>query len=174
MERKRRHAQLVNIDEVEGRPLAAGTKIGATIKTLGFATGARGTGCTHYEVPPGKAAFPHHFHCLIEESIFILEGEGTLRIAGDTLAVRAGDYVSFPVGPQSAHQLRNSGGGVLRYLCFSSNSSADIVGYPDSKKIGAMAAATAADVVQGSPWVRVLTYEDSKVGYYDGEDLGDH
>jgi uncharacterized cupin superfamily protein len=173
MGEERRHPQVVNIAEVEGRPMEAGSKMGSTVKILGYATGGKGTGCAYYEVQPGKAAFPYHFHCLVEEAIFVLEGEGTLRLGEATVSLHAGDYVTFPVGPQSAHQLRNTSDAILRYLCFSSSNTADIVVYPDSKKVGAMAAGSAAEIMQGRPWVRILTHENSNVSYYEGEDVGD-
>jgi uncharacterized cupin superfamily protein len=175
MAKQRRHANLVNVDELEGHPMEVGSKMGASrMRNLGRATGARTTGCTCYDVAPGRAAFPQHWHCIVEETIFVLEGEGTLRIGGDTLPVRAGDYATFPVGPQAAHQLRNTGSGVLRYLCFSNMSHADIVSYPDSKKIGAMAMGPdAASTANTQPWVRIMIREGSDVGYFEGEDIGE-
>jgi uncharacterized cupin superfamily protein len=170
MAEPRQHPQAANIDELEARSIGAGTKFGAAMKHLGFATGAKGIGCTWYEVAPGKAAFPRHFHCVNEESLFVLEGEGTLRIGNDNLTIRAGHYVTMPVGPEYAHQLRNTGSRVLRYLCFSTLTTADVVGYPDSKKIGAMAAPSMEAALKGQHWVRVLTFEPSQVGYYDGEE----
>jgi uncharacterized cupin superfamily protein len=171
MPKERRHPNVVNVDEVEGRPAEIGSKMGATsMRSLGWATGARTTGCTYYEVGPGKTAFPYHFHCIVEETIFVLEGEGSLRIGSDTVPVRAGDYASFPVGPKAAHQ-RNTGAGVLRYLCFSDLSHADIVAYPDSKKLGAMAVPPGE---RGSaPWVQLMVREGSAVDYFEGEDIGE-
>ena len=167
----RRNPQVANLDELEARTIGAGSKFGATMKHLGFATGSKAIGCTWYEVAPGKAAFPRHFHCANEESLFVLEGEGTFRIGDHTVAVRAGDYVTMPIGPKYAHQLRNTGDAVLRYLCFSTMNTAEVVGYPDSKKVGAMAAPSMEAALKGETWVRVLTFEPSKVGYYDGEEI---
>jgi uncharacterized cupin superfamily protein len=172
MTETRRHSQVVNLSELEGRTIGAGSKFGAMMKHLGFATGSHRIGCTWYEVPPGRAAFPHHFHCSNEESLFVLEGEGTLRIGDDTVAVRSGDYLTFPIGPKFAHQLRNTGNGPLRYLCFSTLSGAEVVGYPDSKKVGALAAPSIEAALKGEHWVRLLAFEPSKVGYYDGEEVG--
>ena len=172
MPETRRHPQVVNVSEREVRTISAGTKFGASMKHLGFASGSRGIGCTWYEVLPGRAAFPYHFHCANEESLFVLEGEGTLRIGDDTVAVRAGDYITFPIGPNFSHQLRNTGSEPLRYLCFSTLNTAEVVGYPDSKKIGAMAAPSMEAALKGEHWVRMLAFEPSKVGYYDGEDAG--
>jgi uncharacterized cupin superfamily protein len=173
MAKERRHPHVVNVDELEGHPAEIGSKMGAiNMRRLGHATGARTTGCTYYEVAPGKAAFPHHFHCIVEETIFVLEGEGTLRIGSESVPVRAGDYASFPVGPQGAHQLRNTGGGVMRYLCFSDRSHADIVSYPDSRKIGAMAVSPDGQGA-AAPWVRLMVREGSDVDYFEGEDIGE-
>src|SRR2546427_13010010 len=78
-----------------------------------------------------------------------LEGEGSARIGDATVRLRAGDYVTFPTGPESAHILTNTGAGPLRYLCFSTLPTTEVVGYPDSKKIGAMAAASSEAAVSG-------------------------
>jgi uncharacterized cupin superfamily protein len=171
MAEARRNPQVANLDELESRTIGAGSKFGATMKHLGFATGSKAIGCTWYQVAPGKAAFPRHFHCANEESLFVLEGEGTFRIGDHIVAVRAGDYVTMPIGPRYAHQLRNTGNAVLRYLCFSTMNTAEVVGYPDSKKVGAMAAPSMEAALKGETWVRVLTFEPSKVGYYDGEEI---
>ena len=171
MAKERRNPKVVNVDEIEARKIGAGTKFGATMKHFGFATGAKAIGCTWYEVDPGKAAFPRHFHCVNEESLFVLDGEATLRIGDENVSVRAGDYVTMPIGPEYSHQLRNTGSGVLRYLCFSTLSTGDVIGYPDSKKVGAMAAPSMDAALKGQHWVRVLTFEPSQVGYYDGEQV---
>lgn len=149
-----------------------GSKFGASMKQLAAPTGARGIGRSWYEVPPGKAAFPHHFHCANEEAIFVLDGEGAMRIGDETVVVRSGDYITFPVGPQSAHQLRNTCRNALRYLCFSTLSTAEVVGYRDSKKVGALAAASLSAALKGEHWVRFLAAEGTSLNYYDGEDVG--
>jgi uncharacterized cupin superfamily protein len=172
MAEPRRHPNVVNLDELDARSISAGTKFGATMRHLGAATGGRGIGCTCYEVLPGRAAFPRHFHCANEETLFVLEGEGTVRIGDESVAVRAGDYVTFPVGPAHAHQLRNTGTGVLRYLCFSTLHTAEVVGYPDSKKVGAIAGPSLEAALRGEHWVRMFAFEGAGVGYYEGEDVG--
>lgn len=170
MSDKRRHAQVVHVDEAPARSVEHGSKFAARMRHLGVATGAKQLGCTMYEVPAGKTAFPRHFHCQNEESLFVLEGEGTLRLGEDTVALRSGDYVTFAVGPEHAHQLVNTGSGILRYLCFSTLSSAEVVGYPDSKKIGAMATPSLDAARRGEFWVRHVSFESSAAGYYDGEE----
>ena len=168
---ERRHPHVIHLNEVEPRTMTKGTKFGATMKRLGPLVGSKNLGCTHYSIEPGRTGFPLHFHCVTEEAIFILSGEGTLRIGDQKLSVGAGDFISMPVGPENAHQLINTGKANLEYLCMSTNMQvADIVGYPDSKKVAAMAAPSVEAVMQGKPWIRFITREDASVDYYDGEE----
>jgi uncharacterized cupin superfamily protein len=164
-----RHPRIVNVADVEPRKIVKGSRFGANARGLGRATSATRIGCTHYEVEPGRTAFPHHFHCLNDEAMYILEGIGTLRIGKDEVAVRAGDWINVPAGPEHAHQLLNTGSTTLRYLCMSTLGSADIVGYPDSKKIAARAGQSYEAVVKGDAWVGFLQHEAPPVDYYDGE-----
>jgi uncharacterized cupin superfamily protein len=160
----RRHPNVVNIAELQPQGFSRGGRFALQNRPLGRATGARGIGCSLYEVPPGRTAFPHHFHCANEESLYILAGTGTLRIGPEQVPVRAGDYATFPVGPAQAHQLINTGTDTLRYLCFSTLLSTEVVGYPDSGKTAAMAYGAG-----DQPWVRAIFRNDSAVDYYDGE-----
>jgi uncharacterized cupin superfamily protein len=160
----RRHANVANVTEVEPRVFTKGERFALTNRALGQATGARAIGCSLYEVPPGKTAFPNHYHGANEESIYILDGTGSLRIGPDTVAVGPGDYATFPTGPAHSHQLLNTGSTNLRYLCFSTRALTEVVGYPDSKKIGAFSYDDA-----GQPRVRIMVRESSGVDYYDGE-----
>lgn len=167
---ERRHPNVVNVSEVEPFETSKGSKFALKVKRLGSNTGATGVGCNWFEVPPGKTAFPFHFHCGIEEALFVLEGTGTLRVGDARVKVEAGDWVSLPPGPEHAHQLLNSGTGPLRYLCLSDKTRADVVGYPDSKKIGALAGPGGFDP-STPPWVRAIVKEDAQVDYYDGESV---
>jgi uncharacterized cupin superfamily protein len=160
----RRHPNVVNLTELEAGGFGKGERFALANRALGRATGARGIGCSWYEVPPGKTAFPNDYHCANEESLYVLEGSGTLRIGQDEVPVGPGDYATFPVGPACTHQLLNTGTGPLRYLCFSTLLPTEVVGYPDSKKISAMGYTAA-----GEPMVRIMVRQESGVDYYDGE-----
>lgn len=160
----RRHPNVVNVTEIESRGFVRAERFALQTRALGSATGARGIGCSHYEIPPGRTAFPNHYHCANEESVYVLEGRGTLRIGTDEVAVGPGDYATFPVGPAASHQLLNTGDAPLRYLCFSTMIPTEVVGYPDSHKIGAMSFA------DGKPVVRIMVRDSSGVGYYEGEE----
>lgn len=175
MSASRRHPNVVNVAEVEGQDRSAGTRFGATRKNLGAASGGRALGCTWHEVAPGRAAYPRHFHTANEEAVYVLEGTGSLRIGEDTVAIGPGDFIGLPVGPEHAHQITNTGATPLRYLAFSTMHDVEIVGYPDSKKIGAMAAADlrAAFLGQSKLWVAHIGREADTVGYFEGEDIGE-
>lgn len=160
----RRHPNVVNTSELEAGGFSRGTRFAMSNYVLGQATGARSIGCSLYEVPPGKTAFPTHYHCANEEAIYVLEGTGKLRIGADEVTVGSGDYATFPTGPAHAHLLLNTGSTPLRYLCFSTLISTEVVGYPDSGKIGAMSFSAT-----GQPHVRRMFRESSHVDYYDGE-----
>ena len=90
-------------------------------------------------VAPGKRACPYHFHYAQEEAFVILEGEGTLRVAGQMLPVAAGDVLFIPPGPQYPHQIINTSAAPLKYLSISTRDSPEVVEYPDSGKYLAMA-----------------------------------
>lgn len=166
----RRHPHIINVDEAEGDERLTGTRFGWKYRALADLAGARALGASWYEIPPGRAPYPYHYHCVNEEAMYVLEGEGQVRIGGDTVAIRPGDWVSFPVGPATAHQVINSGTTPLRFLALSTKLNADVVGYPDSKKIGAMAAAPGAKY--GDPrWVRIIVREGTGVDYFDGEKI---
>ena len=166
-----RHPHVVNIADVAARDTSHG-KFASQARRLGAAAGSKKLGCSYFEVPPGKAAFPAHFHAANEEAIFVIDGEGTMRLGDARVPVKAGDYIAMPVGPSTAHQLVNTGAGTLKYLCFSTMSTVEVVGYPDSKKHAATAHASVEGALKGDPpWVRhIWTAEQKSAGYYDGED----
>ena len=91
-----------------------GKKFGFRRKSLSSVTGGTKLGCSLYEVPPGKRAWPYHYHAANEEAIYILEGEGTLRMDEKEIKISKGDYITFPVG-SIAHQIINSSDITLRY-----------------------------------------------------------
>lgn len=158
---ERRHPNVLHLDEVTATPMEKGTRFGATMKLLGRAAGGRGVGASWYEIPAGKTAFPMHWHSANEEAIFVLEGRGKLRMGSDTVAVRAGDWVTFPPGPEHAHQLINDGDTPLRYLCMSTLLPTEICGYPDSGKIAAMSFGP-----DRKPWLRALYKTSSEITDY--------
>jgi uncharacterized cupin superfamily protein len=129
-------------------------------KRLGAAAGGKAIGTSWFELPPGKRAFPFHFHLANEEAIYILEGEGTLRLGEETHPLRAGDYVTFNPGPPG-HQVINTGSALLRYLSFSTMLEPEVAVYPDSKKTGVLARRMGFASVHK---------DGNEVDYYEGEE----
>jgi uncharacterized cupin superfamily protein len=170
----KRHAQVINKDEVEASTMGQGG-FGHAMRRLGAQAGGRALGCSYIEVEPGKTGFPHHFHSAVEEALYILEGTGTLRIGDATVALRAGDYIGLPPGPDFTHQLTNDGAVPLRYLAMSGptgQTTMDVVGYPDSKKVAFYAGVTPGKSWRDGAWVFKLIKEDQpKIEYYEDEPL---
>ena len=89
------------------------------------------------EIPPGKSAYPYHYHHKNEEVFYILSGEGLLRTPAGERRVAAGELLFFPTGPEGAHKLTNTSETEnLVYLDFAAVQDIDIAEYPDSGKIG--------------------------------------
>ena len=90
---------------------------------------------TYYELPPGKSAYPYHFHTAEEEVFYILSGQGLLRFPEGETKVGAGDMIHFPTGEKGAHRLINNHHEPLRYLDFDTVSPCDVSVMPDSRKV---------------------------------------
>jgi uncharacterized cupin superfamily protein len=133
--------------------------------SVGQRLGAEQIGAGLYELAPGQKTFPYHLHYNREEWLIVLAGEPTLRSPDGERRLAEGDCVAFARGPSGAHLVRNDSDAPARFLILSSQPQADVVAYPDSGKIGAMA------VVSGEedPF-RLIVREDSAVDYFEGED----
>ncbi len=66
------------------------------------------------ELLPGRST-QAHFHPNTEEIYYILQGVGEIAIEGEVRSVVPCDAVAIP--PGSRHQIRNSGNGILVFLC---------------------------------------------------------
>ncbi len=130
---------------------------------LSAGTAARKMGCSVDTVPPGKQSCPYHFHHAQEEMFIVLEGSGTLRVAGERLPLKAGDVVFIPAGPEYPHHILNTSDAPLKYLSLSTRESPEICEYPDSGKLLAYGA------VDGRSTVHSMHHKSSGVDYWDGE-----
>jgi uncharacterized cupin superfamily protein len=105
---------------------------------------ARQAGCEHlglslFELEPGSAAFPLHYHFANEEMLIALGGGLTLRTADGERSLAAGEVVTLPVGEAGAHQVINRSDGPARLLMASEMNSPDVVVRLDSHKVSAAA-----------------------------------
>jgi len=113
-------------------------------------------------------AFPYHAHRANEEMFFILDGEGSIRIADTIHKLRKGDFISLPPGPESAHQIVNDSSAPLRYLAVSTMDLPEVVEYPDSGKLGVMAGSQEGPQAS-SDSIRHFTRVKDGVDYWEGE-----
>lgn len=121
--------------------------------------GGHGCKVSVYEVPPGKSAYPYHYHTKNEEVFYILSGTGRLKTPDGEREVFAGEFLFFPATAAGAHKLTNaSETEPLRYIDFDTTYDLDAAVYPDTGKIG----------VWGKGINRVFRLEDA-VSYYEGE-----
>jgi uncharacterized cupin superfamily protein len=94
-------------------------------------------GAAVWEFQPGQSQFVYHFHHASEELLVVLRGAPTVRMHDGDRALREGDVVSFPCGPEGGHQIRNDGDEVARVLIVSTNANPDVAEY-DSGKLAAI------------------------------------
>jgi uncharacterized cupin superfamily protein len=104
---------------------------------LAAGTAARDLGAAIDIVPPGKRSCPYHFHHAQEEMFVVLEGRGTLRVAGELLPIGAGDVIFIPPGPDYPHHILNTSDAPLKYLSISTQQRPEVCEYPDSGKVAA-------------------------------------
>lgn len=167
---------VVNIDEIElkARPAAfaapgdGASRFDARVGQISPRLGALKLGYNITAVPPGMRAFPFHNHRINEEMFFILEGAGEVRIGSERYPIRKGDIIACPPGgPESAHQIINTGSAELKYLAVSTQQMPEICDYPDSGKFLVTEKLRNADgTVAG---FRYIGRPDSAVDYWDGE-----
>jgi len=122
--------------------------------------GAKLTGASVYDIPPGQALCPYHYEYGEEEWLIVLEGTASLRTPAGTEPMGPMELAFFPTGPEGAHLVRNDTDQPLRVLMFSNVQHPNATVYPDSDKVGVWTGIEDED--------RML--ERSKhVGYFHGE-----
>ena len=122
--------------------------------------GARLTGASVYEVPPGQALCPYHYEYGEEEWLLVLEGTATVRTPEGEEQVGPNQLLFFPTGPAGAHLIRNDSGEPLRVLMFSNVVTPTATAYPDSDKVGVWTGVEGEDV---------MVERSSGVDYFHGE-----
>lgn len=114
---------------------------------------------SHYEIPPGKSAYPYHYHASSIEVFVILSGHGTVRTPDGEKTVKAGDILYFPTGERGAHKLTNTGDEPLLYVDISTYHTPEVSHMPDSGKL----------VAYGEN-LRHVFLKGTEANYYDGEE----
>ena len=128
------------------------------VASVSDGTAARKLGCGIDTLAPGMQSCPYHFHHAQEEMFILLEGRGTLRVAGELLAIEAGDVIFIPCGPEYPHHIVNTSDAELIYLSISTQEQPEVCEYPDSGKFGVQGAGAA-----------FMQRRENKLDYWDGE-----
>jgi uncharacterized cupin superfamily protein len=131
---------------------------------IGRQAGAAKLGASLWEIPPGQAAYPYHYHLGEEELLFVLSGTLALRTPTGWSELAEGDVVSFPTGEEGAHQVVNRGSEPVRLLAISTGGAPDLVVYPESGKVGAF------ERLPEGGGMHALFKQESAVDYWEGED----
>ncbi|HEV8120204.1 MAG TPA: cupin domain-containing protein [Candidatus Polarisedimenticolia bacterium] len=161
-------SRILNLENVPLTTRGHGNKFESQFAPVGALLDSQKLGFNVTIVPPGKRAFPYHAHRGNEEMFFILEGEGSVRIDGETYTIRKGDFISLPPGRDSAHQIINDSQAPLRYLAVSTLESPEVVEYPDSGKIGAIDG-KGGGRPQSPDTIRFIARVGDAVDYWEGE-----
>jgi|SRR5215207_3374478 len=122
--------------------------------------GARRTGASVYELPPGEAVCPYHYEHGEEEWLLVLEGRASVRTPAGTEQLEPMELAFFPAGREGAHQIRNESATPVRVLMWSEVVTPTVTVYPDSDKVGVWTGDKADDM---------LVERSSKVDYFHGE-----
>jgi uncharacterized cupin superfamily protein len=136
---------------------------GARRARLGYQAGSERLGLSLWEVAPGQASYPYHYHLSEEEMLVVLSGRPSLRTPEGWRELEEGEVVSLPRGETGGHQLLNRTDTTVRFLAISTNGEPDIVVYPDSGKLGA------SERLPGGGGLRAMFRLADEVDYYDGE-----
>ena len=123
-----------NLDEAPREHFVRGPLYEAYGARLSTGTTAVKLGASVDVLPPGKRTCPYHLHHAQEEMFVVLEGTGTLRVAGQRLPIRAGDVIFIPPGPEYPHQIVNTSEAPLKFLSISTQEWPEVCEYPDSGK----------------------------------------
>jgi uncharacterized cupin superfamily protein len=130
---------------------------------LGRQAGSEKLGLSLWELPPGEAAYPYHFHLAEEEILVLLEGRPSLRTPEGWREMEPGEVVCFLVGEEGAHQLVNRSEETVRFLAIS-NQQPDVVVRPDSNSLSVVERRP-----EGGGFSKHFSLADAAAGYFDFE-----
>lgn len=141
---------------------------------IGWQAGSERLGASLYEVAPGQATFPYHWHSANEEMLIVLSGRPSLRGPDGWRELSEGEVVAFRVGAEGAHQIVNRSAEPVRLLVASEMNAPELSGYPDTGKLGILGRAPGShddpDEIFG------FFRAEDEVDYFEGEpkpDSGD-
>ncbi|HTU82991.1 MAG TPA: cupin domain-containing protein [Candidatus Acidoferrales bacterium] len=151
----------INLDEIEYAVLRP-EPFTCDDGEVGLLIGSRDIGYRLARIPPGKTYCPLHWHVRGEEFFYVVEGRPKIRMLGDTLECRPGDFIAFPTGETGTHQVLNDGAEPALVLLVGIEERAvglEACFYPDSDKVGMWTPAGRLRMLRATP----------DLNYYEGE-----
>eukprot|EP00123_Amoebidium_parasiticum_P022284 comp8405_c0_seq1/m.3762 comp8405_c0_seq1/g.3762 ORF comp8405_c0_seq1/g.3762 comp8405_c0_seq1/m.3762 type:complete len:174 (-) comp8405_c0_seq1:471-992(-) len=130
---------------------------------LSGTTAAKKLGASIDIVPAGKRNCPYHTHYAQEEMFIVLEGSGTLRVAGENVPIKSGDVIFIPAGPEYPHQILNTSDAPIKYISISTKEWPEYLEYPDSNKYMVV------HKTQDGRRIERCDYIKENVDYWEGE-----
>jgi uncharacterized cupin superfamily protein len=132
---------------------------------VGKQAGGERLGASLYEIAPGNAIAPYHWHAANEELLIVLSGAPTLRTPEGERVLDEGEVFAFPVGPRGAHKVTNNGDAPSRVLIVSEMNDPEVAVYPDSGKVMARQQAPGTEATG----LRAIFRLEDGVDYWEGE-----
>jgi uncharacterized cupin superfamily protein len=143
---------------------------------IGWQAGTERLGASVYELPPGQATFPYHWHAANEEMLIVLAGRPSVRTPAGWRKLEEGEVVSFPRGARGAHQVVNRSDQEVRFLMLSEMNAPEVNFYPDTGKIGALTRAPGSRITDEHQELSEFFMPGDAIDYWQDEpppDLGD-
>ena len=143
----------------------------ARLAPVGRVLGTGKIGINLTVVPPGRKAFPRHYHFINDEAFVILSGTGTLHYGEGDCPLRPLDVIHIAAGTGIPFQIENTGTEELRYLALSSMIPADVFHYVDADKYGILANGAPFHPMDSEGLERFgrWIWPEMNVGYWEGE-----
>jgi uncharacterized cupin superfamily protein len=126
---------------------------------IGQEVGAKLTGFSLYELPPGERAWAYHYELNREEWVIVVTGEVVVRTPDGDRVLSGGDVACFPPGAAGAHQVRNDSDAPARFAMPSS--------WADNGYVAIRPDSNTALIV--GPGFRRIVPLDEDLGYWDRE-----
>ena len=133
---------------------------------LGLQAGCEHLGLSLFEIEPGSAQFPLHYHLGNEEMLIVLRGSPSLRTPVEERTLAEGDVVAFPRGERGAHQVVNRTDEPVRVLIVSEMNAPEVVVRPESGKLSAFGRPPGG-VGDG---IHKVFFERDEAEFWDGEE----
>src|SRR5438128_9015291 len=105
-----------NLNDANYQPRDAPPGFRALRARVGHELGSELIGASLWQLPPGEAAYPYHFHYSDEEIVLVLSGQPSLRTPDGVRVLEQGEFIRFATGESGAHQIFNPTDELVTFL----------------------------------------------------------